>query len=231
MQTKQIYYEEPYKKEIDCKIVSVETIANLVNVIVDQTIFYPEGGGQPSDRGTLGEAKVEYVRMINGEIVHQVKGQLTAGKTVKQVLDWDRRYKYMRIHTAGHVLHDVLLTMFAALSPIGASHGKKPYIEYEGIINLEKKAEIEQRVNEVVQQNLAVVTKFATYEEIEKKCQFIPPNLPKNKPLRMIKIGNFPGMPDGGVQVVKTAEIGKIWIAAITINNDKSIIRYGIADL
>jgi len=61
MKTKQSYYEDPYKKELDCKIISVDPSGSLINVICDQTIFYPEGGGQPSDRGTLGNTKVEYV--------------------------------------------------------------------------------------------------------------------------------------------------------------------------
>lgn len=82
MQTKQIYYQDPYKTELECKVLFVESSGNLFNVILDQTIFYPEGGGQPSDRGTLGDVKVEYVRIINGEIIHQVKGEIQEGMQV-----------------------------------------------------------------------------------------------------------------------------------------------------
>lgn len=228
MQTKQVYYEDPYKKELECKVLEVKPQGVLLNVIVDQTIFYPEGGGQPSDKGMLGEAKVEYVRMIDGEIVHQVKGNLNVGTVVKQVLDWDWRYKYMRIHTAGHLLHDVLMTLVPELVPIKGGHGKKPYIEYEGKIDPVMKDQIEQKVNEVLQKKLPVVTKFASYEELEKESKFLA-NLPRSKQLRMIKIGDFAGMADGGVQVANTKEIGKIWIANIVSKNGKSLIRYGIA--
>jgi|SRR3989338_1504053 len=229
MKTKQSYYEDPYKKELDCKIISVDPSGSLINVICDQTIFYPEGGGQPSDRGTLGNTKVEYVRMINGEIIHQVKGEIKSGDQVKAVLDWNWRYKYMKIHSAGHLLHDVLMTMVKNLKPVKGGHGKKAFIEYQGEIDPNIKEQLETEVNKVAQQGLEIVTKFATYEELVKDCQFLPANLPKDKSLRKIRIGNFSPMPDGGVQVKNTKEIGKIWIANITVQNGLTNIRYGVA--
>lgn len=71
--------------------------------------------------------------------------------------------------------------------------------------------------------------KETSYEEIAAVCQFVPEHLPKNKPLRMIKIGEFPGMPDGGVHVGSTLEIGKIWIAGITQEEGITKVRYGVA--
>jgi len=231
MQTKQIYYEDPYKKELDCKVISAEPVGNLINVIIDQTIFYPEGGGQPSDKGTLGNAKVEYVRIINGEIIYQVKGQINPGDQVKGILDWNWRYKYMKIHSAGHLLHDVLMTMVKNLTPIKGGHGKKAFIEYQGEIDPTIKEKLEEEVNKTAQQGLKIITKFASYDELVKESQFLPPNLPKDKPLRILKIGNFPSMPDGGIQVKNTKEIGKIWIANITVQNGLTNIRYGVAGI
>ena len=231
MQTKQIYYEDPYKKDLTCKVISVEPAGNLINVIIDQTIFYPEGGGQPCDKGTLGNAKVEYVRIINGEIIHQVKGQINPGDQVKGILDWNWRYKYMKIHSAGHLLHDVLMTMIKNLTPIKGGHGKKAFIEYQGKIDPTIKEKLEEEVNKTAQQGLKIITKFASYDELVKESQFLPPNLPKDKPLRILKIGNFPSMPDGGIQVKNTKEIGKIWIANITVQNGLTNIRYGVAGI
>lgn len=228
MKTQQIYYQDPYKQELDCIVISAQQSGNLHNVILDQTIYYPEGGGQPSDKGMLGTARVEYVRMMDGEIIHQVKGELKEGETIKAVIDWNWRYKYMQIHTAGHLLHDVLVTIDTNLKPIKGSHGKKAYIEYEGELDISLKEQIETEVNRVAQSGLDVVTKEATYEELEKDCQFLPANLPKNKPLRMIKIGNYPSMPDGGVHVKNTKELGKIWIANIAIVDGKTTVRYGV---
>lgn len=228
MQTKQIYYQDSYQTELECKILSVEPQGAVFNVITDQTIFYPEGGGQPSDRGMLGNTKVEYVRFSNGEIIQQVKGNLNEDDTVKQMLDWNWRYKNMRVHSAGHLLHDVLMTMVKDLTPLKGGHGKKAFLEYQGEIDLTIKEKLEIEVNNIAQQGLEIITKESTYEELQKDCQFMPPNLPKDKPLRILKIGNFPSMPDGGVQVKNTKEIGKIWIANITVQNGITNIRYGV---
>lgn len=230
MQTKQIYYEDPYLKELECTVISLEPSGNLLNVIIDQTIFYPEGGGQPSDHGALGNAKVEYVRISNGEIIHQVKGEIQTEEMIKAVLDWDWRYKYMKIHSAGHLVHDVLMSMVKGLTPIKGGHGKKAFIEYQGEMDVNIKERLETDINTTAQQGLDIVTKFTTFEELQKDCQFIPPNLPKDKPLRMIKIGNFPSMPDGGVQVKNTKEIGKIYIPLIEVQNGMTRIRYGVTD-
>jgi len=228
MQTKPVYYEDPYKTELEAKVLSVQPQVSLTNVILDQTIFYPEGGGQPSDRGMIGNAKVEYVRFQNGEIIHQVKGELKEGETVKTTLDWGWRNKYMKIHSAGHLLHDVLMSMVKGLTPLKGSHGKKAFLEYTGEIDPAIKEKLEVEVNVVAQKDLPIVTKETTYDELAKDCPFLPPNLPKNKPLRMIKIGDFSSMPDGGVHVKTTKEIGKIWIANITVQNGTTNIRYGV---
>jgi len=228
MQTKQRYYTDAYETTLESTILSVQPQDILTNVILDQTIFYPEGGGQPSDRGTIGGAKVEYVRNQNGEIVHQVVGDVKAGETVKIAIDWAFRYKHMKIHSAGHLLHDVLMTMVKNITPRRGGHGKKAFLEYAGELDTLLKGKLEEEVNRVAKQELNVIAKDVGYDELAKKCQFLPSNLPKDKPLRMIKIGDFPAMPDGGVQIKNTKELGKIWIANITYQDGVSNIRYGV---
>lgn len=230
MKTKKIYYEDAYKTELECKVLSIEPSGNLNNVILNQTIFYPEGGGQPSDRGIIEGTKVEYVRIINSEIIHQVKGELIVNEIVKAVLDWNYRYKYMKIHSAGHLLHDVLMTMVNNLKPVKASHGKKASIEYQGEIDVAIKDKLEIEVNRIAQQGLTIITKELTYDELVSQCRFFPPHLPKDKPLRMIKIGDYPPMPDGGIHVKSTQEIGKIYIPNIVVQNGNTTIRYGVAE-
>lgn len=228
MQTRPVYYDDSYKTELEAKVLSVQPQGNLTDVILDQTIFYPEGGGQPSDRGMIGNAKVEYIRFQNGEIIHQVKGELKEGETVKTILDWNWRNKYMKIHSGGHLLHDVLMTMVKGLTPLKGGHGKKAFLEYSGEMDPSIKEKVETEVNAVAQKDLPIVAKETTYDKLAKDCPFLPHNLPKNKPLRMIKIGDFPSMPDGGVHVKTTKEIGKIWIANIAVQNGTTNIRYGI---
>ena len=237
MKTKQIYYQETYLKELVCRVLSSEENGSLVNLILDQTIFYPEGGGQPSDRGVIESkswsAKVEYVRLINDEIIHQVKpnGEIKVGDETKAKIDWEWRYKYMKIHSAGHLLHDVLMTITQNLSPLRGSHGKKAFLEYEGKIDVAIKDKLEKEVNEKALSGLPIVTQEATYEELVRECQFVPSNLPKSKNLRMIRIGDYHPMPDGGIHVRNTKEIGKIWIANLTSEGNRTVVRYGVYQL
>ncbi|OGK20655.1 hypothetical protein A3C23_05680 [Candidatus Roizmanbacteria bacterium RIFCSPHIGHO2_02_FULL_37_13b] len=226
MQTKQCYYDDPYKNELECKVISSEQNGKYFNVILDQTIFYPQGGGQPSDQGVINDFKVELVSIINGEIIHQVKGEIQKDHLVKTMLNWDRRYKFMRYHTAGHVIHDVLTGLIKGLVPIKANHSSNAYIQYHGVIDPSKKDEIEKAVNEAVAADYPVATKSANYEELVKECPDLASTLPKNKPLRAIKIGDFPVMADGGVHVKSTKEIGTIKITEIKSENDTSIVYY-----
>jgi len=239
MKTRQIYYEEPYKAEIEVAVVEIQASAGglLNNIILDQTVFFPEGGGQPGDRGEIvgktGSAKIEYTRTINGEIVHQGKiiGALAAGDKVLAKIDWDWRYKYMKIHSAGHLVHDVLITMTNSLRPLKGSHGQKAWLEYEGTVEAGVREKLEEKVNEVLENDLPIVTKEASYDELVRECSFLPPSLPKDKPLRMIKIGEFPAMPDGGVHVKTTKEIGKILIPELVSGNGTTLVKYRVVGI
>jgi len=234
--TKQIYYSDPYKTETEAVITEInENIGSLLrSIILDQTVFYPESGGQPGDKGEVigqyGTAKIEYTRMMMGEIIHQgkIEGVLKRGEKVIAKIDWNWRYKYMKIHSAGHLIHDVLMTLVSSLKPIKGSHGSKAYLEYEGTMDVILKDKLSELVKEAVENDLPVITKEATYDELIKECQFVPPNLPKDKTLRMIRIGNYKAMPDGGVQVKNTEEIGAVNITDIVSFNEKTIIKYRV---
>ena len=229
MKTSQDYYANPYAVEIESRVLAIQPQETVTNIILDKTLFYPEGGGQPSDRGMIGNDKIEYVRIIDGELIHQTKhSSLKEGDIVKATIDWSWRYKYMKIHTAGHLLHDVLMTIVSTIIPIRGGHGKKAFLEYKGEIDVSIKDKLEEEVNLVAQRGLDIKTKQSSFEELSQECSFLPHHLPKDKPLRMIKIGEYPAMPDGGVHVNNTNELGKIWIANITNLNGIANIRYGV---
>ena len=236
MKTKKIYYHDPYKKETKTVVVDIQENARslLSGIILDQTVFFPEGGGQPGDRGEIigkkGSLKIEYTRLVNGQIIHQGKmtDELRKGDQVTAKIDWNWRYKYMKIHSAGHLVHDVLMSMVEGLKPFKGSHGKKAYLEYEGEMDISLKEELEIKVNEAIQKDLSVLTKEATYDELVKECQFLPPNLPKDKMLRMLKIGDFPAMPDGGIHVKSTKEISKVLITDLLSQEGKVRVKYRV---
>lgn len=234
MKTELLYYQNPYKRETKAVVVDIEEKAgsSLVDIILDRTIFFPEGGGQPGDRGEIigprGSVKIKYTRMVDGQIIHQGKmtDEFEKRNKVKAKIDWNWRYKYMRIHSAGHLIHDVLMNITQGLKPLRGSHGKKAYLEYSGSVNVSLKEDLEEKVNQAVKRDLPILTKDATYDELIKECQFVPPNLPKDKSLRMLKIGRFPAMPDGGVHVKSTKEIGKVLITNLISDKQKTVVKY-----
>lgn len=236
MKTKPIYYQDSYRKETEAVVVKVEESAGslLSSIILNQTVFFPEGGGQPGDRGEIVSrkdlVKIEYTRLINDEIIHQGKiiNGLVNDDQVKAKIDWNYRYKYMKIHSAGHLVHDVLMAMVEGLKPLKGSHGKKAYLEYEGEMDAILKEELEEKVNQAIEGDLLVITKDVTYDELAKECQFLPPNLPKDKKLRMLKIGDYPAMPDGGVHVKSTKEIGKVLITDLLSQEGKVRVKYRV---
>ncbi len=113
--TEELYMEDCYRKEFKAEV--IKTGKNFV--VLDKTVFYPEGGGQPSDQGIIkfkGEkTKVTGVKSHKGEIRHMVKGEVPEeGTEVEGELDWERRHKLMRMHTAQHLVSAVVLDEFGA---------------------------------------------------------------------------------------------------------------------
>lgn len=235
-QTEQVYYREPYTQQLHgCEVVRLEEKGPLCLAYMDRTVFFPEGGGQPCDQGEIigvnGLLKIDQVRMEGGgAIVHQGKltGRLGIGESVRAVLKWPVRYKNMRVHSAGHLLHDVLMTMAESLVPTKGNHGSKAYLEYRGTFDPNKKQAVEEKTNEILAHNLPIVTRDASNDEITSICRFVPAGLPRDKQLRIIKIGDFDAMPDGGVQVRSTGEIGGVVIHNINSENGVVTIRYGV---
>lgn len=228
MQTKQTYYQDQYKRNISTKIISVETNVSMTSVILEETIFYPEGGGQPSDQGVIngknGKLEVQQVLIRDGEIIHigQLSGQLTKGETVECVIDWNRRIKNMRVHSAGHIINDATLSLFPDLIPIGGEHGAKPFIKYEGRLDQISSPLIKEKANGIISEDLPIKTEFVTLDELKKRATWLPPNLPKGKPLRIMQIGGYSVIPDGGTQVKRTGEV--IGISEVNILKENKFV-------
>lgn len=104
--TEQAFQRDPRLRELDCKVLRVGDDAGRRFVVLDDTIFYPEGGGQPPDRGTIGAARVNDVQKRDGEIRHYIEGEVAPG-AAPAVLDWERRFDHMQQHTGQHLLSAV----------------------------------------------------------------------------------------------------------------------------
>ncbi len=212
--TKPLYYEDPYMKEFEAQVIGCEN----GHIILDRTAFYPEGGGQPSDRGKIIHGGDEYdvldVQKYGDVIVHKISGCIPKGEKIKGVIDWERRERLMRMHTAEHVL------LAAAREVLGKhvwQHGTQKDVDesrfdiahYRGISREEIK-EIERVAMRIITSNLKVDARFMNRREAEDKYGFVlyEGGVPPGKEIRVVKIDGYDVEACGGTHVKRTGEIG-----------------------
>ena len=236
MKTEPIYLTDSYAKEMDAKVMAVEKESDKkYEVVLDKTVFYPIGGGQPTDQGYLtyggNEAEVYLVMVKEGEIWHHIRADNppVVGDVVHGVIDWERRYKNMRLHSGGHIVDFAMYLLGYSpktLQPLKGDHGKKPYIAYQGAIEDDIKQRLEDKSNELVANGLKFSYEFKTLDEVKDGVIYMQPGLPTNKPLRMLKLEGVGAVADGGTQVANTKEIGRIQITSVETKDGQTIVSY-----
>ena len=225
--TEALYMKDSYLKNWDAKVVSVKDDKYIG---LDKTAFYPKGGGQPCDEGYIikdGEKfKVVYVGKFSGEISHEVeKPGLKKGDLVKCEIDWERRYIYMRYHTACHLVSNLLFKRANAKITGNQIELDKARMDFSmEDYSPEKLHTYVNEANEIIQKNLPVTIGYMSREEVLQKPELarLAMGLPKNiKEFRTIKIGDIDEQVDGGTHVKNLEEIGKIEILK-TVNKGKN---------
>jgi len=185
-------------------------------VVLDQTAFNPRGGGLVSDLGTINGAKLAEAVKEGEEIVHLMESPTTMkkGEDVHCVLDWDRRFRIMRMHTAAHILSAVVNGESGALITGNQIAPDESRVDLSlEQFDREKVAHYVERVNEVVNRELEVKTFFMKRGEALAKPGFVKlanAMPPAEEMLRIVQIGDVDTQADGGVHVKNTKEIGKV---------------------
>lgn len=164
-----LYYEDPYQKTFTAQVLSCEPgKKGRYQVILDQTAFYPEGGGQPYDTGMLGGVKVLEVHEKDGHVVHEAEAPLTVGGTVTGEIDWQRRYDHMQNHSGEH-LFSGLLHRHYGYDNVGFHMGEDEItVDFNGPLTMEQVEALEREANEIVYANGPIQITYPTSEELEK---------------------------------------------------------------
>jgi len=214
--TELLFHTDCYLKEFDAEIIETDSGENAV--ILDRTAFYPGGGGQPCDHGLLQAAnksyKVSKVKKQEGKILHYIEGELpSAGTEIKGIIDWDRRYKLMRMHTGLHVLCGVIWRDYGAhvtgcdFEPLS---GRMDF-EFENL-SAELVREIEQKINREVKAERDVTIRILPREEafqipdlIRTRINLLPEGI---KAVRTVDITGLDIQADGGTHLANTREVG-----------------------
>ncbi len=218
-----IHLKYSYIKECISKITLIDPI-NPNKIELDKTVFYAQSGGQPSDTGTitrLSDSKVFKVISVKNEnnlTLHELENGegLKIGDEVKCVIDWDLRYKHMRMHTSAHILAAIIFQETKNLitgNQLGAEESRMDFSVKD--FDRAYLTSIQDKANEIVAKDLPIVISFEEREKALERPELfrLKDKLPKDIPVfRILSIGDFDVQADGGTHVKSTKEVGKIII-------------------
>jgi len=227
LQTHALYYDRPDEKEFDAHLLWKKKIDDTLHVILDQTLFYPEGGGQPPDTGYLYGKKnttkypVTHVyRTLQGSIVHVITGN-PEGDSVHGEIDWQRRHRIMQHHTATHIINAAARTILGSHiwqtgSQVGENDARLDITHYKHITSQEQDM-MEQTANQIIRKDMVVSRDWMTRNAAEQQFGFhlYQGGAPKGNTLRVIEIPGFEVEACGGTHVSHTGDIGLIKIMGI----------------
>ena len=187
MSTIKLYDDQPYGKEFQAEVLSCDPVKkdgrDAFAVVLDQTLFFPEEGGQSPDTGKLGEAAVFYVSIDKNQVItHYTDRALETGSRVKGVIDWPQRFSNMQNHTGEHILSG-LIHKYYGYNNVGF-HLSPDIVtmDMDGVVSPEGLKKIEQEANRAVYENVEVICSYPEKEvlaalrqsELEKRQQEEP---------------------------------------------------------
>ena len=208
--TQRLYYSDSHLVEFEARVVSVNrTEDGRAGVYLDRTAFYPTGGGQPTDTGTLAGARVvECVDEEAGGVLHVCEGEVPGeGTPVTGRVDWPRRLDHIQQHTGQHILSQAFVELYGAQT--------RSFRMMEGVCEIdvdlpdpsdEKVERAVRRANEIVWDDRAVRVHFATHEEAARMP--LRKDSAREGELRVIEIEGFDFSPCGGTHARSTGEVG-----------------------
>lgn len=226
--SKLLYIRDSYLKEFEATV-----IRNGPRfVVLNQTAFYPEGGGQPSDTGKLNvdgrEVKVIKVMKRGDQVFHYLDSNVEIGTDVHGVIDWDQRFNYMRLHSGEHLLTG-LFEVRNSGPKVFSSFSQLDFQPSE--LTEETMKEVWGRFDEIIDENVSVDIFFTNRDELDigddKRKQSFLEKIPKNiHELRMVKIGDYAETFCMGTHVKSTGDIGKLKDLRLETKKKRKMIIY-----
>lgn len=208
MNTRKLYYEDAHLSVFSAKVISCEKTEKGFAVILDATAFYPEGGGQAGDTGTLGRVQVLDTQEQGEQVVHICDGPLTPGETVKGRIDYDTRFLRMQQHSGEHIVSGIINRRWGYHN-VGFHMGaESTTIDFDGIIPQEALPELEAEANAAVWANIPLHIWTPDKEELPQVNYRTKRALPW--PVRIVEVPGYDTCACCGTHVSATGEIGII---------------------
>ena len=229
--TRLLYYETPELYEFEATIAEHRTHKGRPEVRLDRTAFYPEGGGQPADRGEIAGVGVVHVRKEDGEVYHTLETELDrdAGSVVTARVDAQHRRDYRQQHTGQHVLSAALVRVggYATVSVHQGSDVTTIEVDAEEIPPADLEA-VERLANEAIEADLPVNDEWVSEEEIDRFPLRRPPKVSGR--IRVVQVGDFDCVACGGVHAARTGEIRLVHAVGVETIRGHARIAWKIGD-
>ena len=208
--TEKIYLNDSYCKEFSATVVSCGKKDNLYEIILDKTAFFPEGGGQSADCGTIDGNTVTDVQEKNGVVVHTTDKEIPVGKEVECAIDWELRFSRMQSHSGEHIVSGVAHTLFDCTNVGFHMSDTLMTVDLDKALSAEDIARIELLSNQAIYKNLEIKAIYPTKEELE-NLDFRS-KIELSDDARIVIIGDIDTCACCAPHVARTGEIGIIKI-------------------
>lgn len=223
MATEKLYYADPYLKEMDATVLSCEERKNGYAVVLDRTVFYPTGGGQPYDTGVLGDAKILDVSDVDGEVVHLCDRPLEVGSAVHGIIDWDRRFMLMQHHSGEQLVSGIVNSRFG-YDNVGFHMGSEVItIDFSGELDYATLMEIEEAANEAIYANIPCHIFYPDRETLKTLRYRSKKEI--DGQVRLVQFADVDLCACCGLHVSHSGEIGLIKILSTTKFHDGSRVE------
>ena len=214
MATEKLYYADPYLKEMDATVLSCEETKKGYAVVLDRTVFYPTGGGQPYDTGDLGGARILDVSDVEGEVVHLCDRPLEVGSSVHGVIDWDRRFMLMQHHSGEQLVSGIVNSRFG-YDNVGFHMGSEVItIDFSGELDYATLMEIEGAANEAIYKNIPCHIFYPDPDTLKTLRYRSKKEI--DGPVRLVQFADVDLCACCGLHVSHSGEIGLIKILSTT---------------
>lgn len=212
-ETRRLYYDDVYRKEFHATVTECREAKKGYHILLDQSAFYPEGGGQPCDIGFLNDAEVMEVHEKNGELLHYTDRPLECGTEIFGRINWERRFDLMQQHSGEHIVSGLIHEAFG-YDNVGFHMGSDVItIDFNGMISEQQMSEIESRANRKIWENSRVEITYPSAEELKEL-----PYRSKKELTGKVRIVRFPGSDlcaCCGTHVSYTGEIGMVKLLSV----------------
>ncbi len=167
MKTRQLYIENSYEIECQSTVSECTLEDGYYQVVLDKTVFFPEGGGQYGDRGTIDDVKVLDTQIKDGIVYHKTEEPIQVGKEVVAKIDWERRYEMMQNHSSEHMISGFVHQIYG-YDNVGFHLGEEEMtLDFNGVLSKEDIEKLEEKVNEYIWKDIPIIISFPTKEELE----------------------------------------------------------------